>query len=68
MQALNRVIDSVRPKRDDDAVDRANYIWTPLIMGFLAMTIAAKQYVGEPLQCWIPAQFKVRPKTANISY
>ncbi|KAH7678424.1 innexin unc-9, partial [Aphelenchoides avenae] len=58
MQALNRVIDSVRPKRDDDVVDRANYIWTPLIASFLSLTIAAKQYVGEPLQCWIPAQFK----------
>jgi len=28
------------------------------LLGFFAVLIMAKQYVGEPLQCWIPAEYK----------
>ncbi|KAI6206374.1 hypothetical protein M3Y94_00902900 [Aphelenchoides besseyi] len=58
LQVLGKVLNSLKSKQDDDLTDRANYVYTSLMFGFFALTIAAKQYVGEPLQCWIPAEFK----------
>lgn len=40
-------------------IDRCNYLVTNSILFLCAITVAAKQYVGEPLQCWVPAEFKV---------
>uniref|UniRef100_A0A914WHM2 Innexin n=1 Tax=Plectus sambesii TaxID=2011161 RepID=A0A914WHM2_9BILA len=48
----------LKPQYDDDVIDRLNYIYTNFIILAFAITIAAKQFVGEPLQCWVPAQFK----------
>ncbi|KAI6220911.1 Innexin [Aphelenchoides fujianensis] len=58
LQVLGKVLNSLKSKHDDDLTDRANYVYTSLMFGFFALTIAAKQYVGEPLQCWIPPEFK----------
>lgn len=59
MQSIARIIDKVKSKQDDDFIDRANYVYTALMFGTFGLITAAKQYVGEPLQCWIPADFKV---------
>ncbi len=48
-----------KPKYDDDVIDRLNYVYTNIIIISFALTIAAKSFIGEPLQCWVPAQFKV---------
>jgi innexin len=42
---------------DDDAVDRLNHRYTfAMIMIFLVL-IAGKQYVGQPIECWVPKEF-----------
>ncbi|VDD94954.1 unnamed protein product [Enterobius vermicularis] len=56
--SLGKFLNKLNPKYDDDAIDRCNYLITNTILIFCALTVAAKQYVGEPLQCWVPAEFK----------
>ncbi|CAD5206232.1 unnamed protein product [Bursaphelenchus okinawaensis] len=58
MQAAARLIEKVKSRHDDDVIDRANYVYTATMFGMFATITMAKQYVGEPLQCWIPPEFK----------
>uniref|UniRef100_A0A914HTL3 Innexin n=1 Tax=Globodera rostochiensis TaxID=31243 RepID=A0A914HTL3_GLORO len=54
---LKKFIAGVRKEHDDDVVDRAVYATSVYILGFFAVLIMAKQYVGDPLQCWLPAEY-----------
>lgn len=56
---LGKFLDKLKPRYDDDIIDRCNYLVTNSILLICAVIVAAKQYVGEPLQCWVPAEFKV---------
>ena len=47
----------LKPRFEEDAVDRLNYQYTGWLLLAFSITLSAKQYVGEPLQCWQPAQF-----------
>lgn len=49
----------LKPDYDDDVVDRLNYIYTVMIFLVFSGAVAMKQFVGEPLQCWVPKQFQV---------
>uniref|UniRef100_A0A915PIC2 Innexin n=1 Tax=Setaria digitata TaxID=48799 RepID=A0A915PIC2_9BILA len=55
---LDKYLLKLKPKCDDDVVDRCNYLLTNIMLLICAITVAAKQYVGEPLQCWVPAEFQ----------
>lgn len=59
LNKLGDLLKRLKTNYDDDSIDRLNYLWTNFIIIMFALTIAAKQYVGKPLQCWVPAQFKV---------
>uniref|UniRef100_A0A0N4ZD13 Innexin n=1 Tax=Parastrongyloides trichosuri TaxID=131310 RepID=A0A0N4ZD13_PARTI len=45
------------PEIYDDTFDRVHYIVTTYIMGFLALMISAKQYIGTPIKCWTYKEF-----------
>ena len=38
-------------------MDRLNYQYTATLLSFAAITLAATQYVGKPIQCWVPPEF-----------
>lgn len=51
---------------DDDLVDRINHRYSAVILIIFTVIVSTKQYVGEPIVCWCPAQFE--SKCFHISY
>jgi hypothetical protein len=62
---LRQFLSKVKKEHDDDVVDRTIYATTVYLLGFFAVIIMAKQYVGDPLQCWLPAEYTVIPFLRN---
>ncbi|VDO19620.1 unnamed protein product [Heligmosomoides polygyrus] len=56
MNFLSSAVSSIKPRLDDYGTDRLNYYYSTMVIMVLSVTITAKQYVGSPLQCWVPAQ------------
>jgi innexin len=52
------IIKKLKPRNDDDFIDRLHYMITPSIIFTFAFIVGAKQLVGQPIQCWPPAEFK----------
>uniref|UniRef100_A0A1I7WP05 Innexin n=1 Tax=Heterorhabditis bacteriophora TaxID=37862 RepID=A0A1I7WP05_HETBA len=61
---INDYLKQVKATHDDDWVDRLNYVYTIYILLGLSATLFAKNYVGEPMQCWVPKQWTVNIEKA----
>ncbi|KJH46388.1 innexin-3 family protein [Dictyocaulus viviparus] len=57
MNFLSSAVTTIKPRLDDFGTDRLNYYYSTMVIMILSITITARQYVGSPLQCWVPAQF-----------
>lgn len=50
-------IGSSRLRFDDDFADRLSYQYTGVLLFLFIGLIGIRQYVGKPIQCWIPQEF-----------
>lgn len=54
----NFISNCLKPQTFNDPIDRINYSVTSNLLIFFALMVSAKQYVGSPIQCWMPMEFK----------
>lgn len=47
----------LRGPNDDDWVDRISHLYTVVILAIFALFVTTSQFVGDPIQCWCPAEF-----------
>ncbi|XP_033728691.1 innexin unc-9-like [Pecten maximus] len=42
---------------DDDFIDRLSHYYTVIILIIFTVIVSTNQYVGDPIECWCPADF-----------
>ncbi|KAI1725607.1 innexin domain-containing protein [Ditylenchus destructor] len=50
-------VKSIQFHVDDDIIDKLNYYYTTAIIIVFAIIVSSKQWLGFPIQCWVPATF-----------
>ena len=50
-------VPNLQKNKDDSLTDRISHKYTIGLFILLAFVVSAKQYVGEPINCWVPAHF-----------
>ncbi|CAF1192730.1 unnamed protein product [Rotaria sordida] len=62
-------VSNIRQFRDDDSyIDRLNHRYTTTLCVVFAILVTTKQYAGDPIDCWVPAQFKSSYEAYTDSY
>ncbi|CAF1054266.1 unnamed protein product [Adineta ricciae] len=62
-------VSHLRQFRDDDSyIDRLSHRYTTTICVVFAILVTTKQYAGDPIDCWVPAQFKPSYEAYTDSY
>ncbi|CAF0927638.1 unnamed protein product [Adineta ricciae] len=62
-------VSHVRQFRDDDSyIDRLSHRYTTTLCVVFAILVTTKQYAGDPIDCWVPAQFKPSYEAYTDSY
>ncbi|KAI0983548.1 hypothetical protein GJ496_011786 [Pomphorhynchus laevis] len=56
LDAISR-IGKTHMQRDDDMIDKVNRRYSFIILLLFTVIVSTKQYVGDPIACWTPAQF-----------
>ena len=59
---LKDFLKSIKRTSIDDYVDRLNYYYTAMLLTFFAILTCAKQTIGKPIECMMPAEY---PSTWN---
>ena len=49
----------LQPQADDNIVDRLHYYYTSTFLLVTAVLISLKMFGGRPIECWLPAEYKV---------
>ena len=47
----------IHVRNDDDFVDRLSHRYTTAVLLIFSVVVVSKQYVGDPINCWVPAHF-----------
>ena len=55
-------------RNDDDVVDRISYRYTVAMFILFSIVVSTSQYVGDPINCWVPAHFSGAWETYANSY
>ena len=50
-------IGDTKTRNDDDFIDKMSHRYSTFVLVVFAIVVSTKQYVGEPINCWCPAQF-----------
>ena len=51
------VTNVLNQRNDDDFVSRLSCVYSTALCVLFAIIVSSKQYVGEPITCWVPAHF-----------
>ncbi len=46
-----------KTREDDDLTDKLNHSYTVMLIVIFAVVVSTKQYVGDPIHCWVPGHF-----------
>ncbi|EPB68771.1 Innexin [Ancylostoma ceylanicum] len=59
MDTLLGIVSNIYTRRfEEDFLDRVNYQFTAYLFAFGSIIITSKLYMGRPIVCWTPAEFR----------